>query len=325
MHPELFRIGSFALPSYGFMMAVAFLAALWLLRRRAPSFGIEAETASDIGVWLLLSGLVGAKLLLVIVEWPSYVRSWSDFVSLARAGGVFYGGLIGAVLATAILLRRRRISFWTFADAAAPSVALGQAFGRVGCFLAGCCWGRECSLPWAVTFTSPVAHENVGVPLGIPLHPTQVYEVLGTLAPLRPSRSGSSGAPFSGETFARYVFGYALLRGTIEFFRGDPRGEVLGVMSTSQFIALCGVLAALAIFALRRRIPSAAEAGVSDAPRPARTIRADRGDVGRAARPRAPPPPDGPSRGLAHEDPGMDRRGIGLDRREETEEESPRR
>ncbi|HEY3350893.1 MAG TPA: prolipoprotein diacylglyceryl transferase [Thermoanaerobaculia bacterium] len=256
MHPELFRIGSFALPSYGFMMAVAFVAGLWLLRRRAPSFGIEADTASDIGVWLLLSGLVGAKLLLVIVEWPSYVRSWSDFASLARAGGVFYGGLIGAVLATAILLRRRRISFWMFADAAAPSVALGQAFGRVGCFLAGCCWGRECSLPWAVTFTSPVAHENVGVPLGIPLHPTQVYEILGTLL-LCVLLVRFERRAFSGETFARYVFGYALLRGTIEFFRGDPRGEVLGVMSTSQFIALCGVLAGLAIYALRRRIPPA--------------------------------------------------------------------
>ncbi len=254
MHPELIRIGSFALPSYGFMMAVAFLAALWLLRRRAPSFGIEPETASDIGVWLLLSGLLGSKLLLVIVEWPSYVRSWREFASLVRAGGVFYGGLIGAVLATVVLLRRRRISFWTFADAAAPTVALGQAFGRVGCFLAGCCWGRECALPWAVTFTSPVAHENVGVPLGVPLHPTELYEALGTLV-LCVLLVRFERRAFSGETFARYVVGYALLRGTIEFFRGDPRGEIFGVMSTSQFIALCGVFAGLAIFALRRRTP----------------------------------------------------------------------
>lgn len=257
MHPDLIRIGSFSLPSYGFMIAAAFLAAIWLLRRRAPAFGIEAEAASDVGIWLLLSGLVGAKLLLVIVEWPDYVRSWSGFVSLARAGGVFYGGLLGAIVATVVLLARRRISFWTFADAAAPSVALGQALGRVGCFLAGCCWGRECSLPWAVTFTDPKAHENVGVPLGVPLHPTQVYELAGTfllcVLLIRFERRA-----FSGETFARYVFGYALLRGTIEFFRGDPRGAVFGIMSTSQFIALCGVFAGLAIYALRRRIPSPA-------------------------------------------------------------------
>jgi phosphatidylglycerol:prolipoprotein diacylglycerol transferase len=197
---------------------------------------------------------VGAKALLVIVEWPTYVTSWSGFFNLARAGGVFYGGLLGAIVATVVLLARRRISFWTFADAAAPSVALGQAFGRVGCFLAGCCWGRECTLPWAVTFSSPVAHENVGVPLGVALHPTQVYEVLGTLL-LCGLLICFERRAFSGETFARYVFGYALLRGTIEFFRGDPRGEVLGVMSTSQFIAACGALAGLAIYALRRRIP----------------------------------------------------------------------
>ncbi|MGA7991643.1 MAG: prolipoprotein diacylglyceryl transferase [Thermoanaerobaculia bacterium] len=255
MHPELIRIGSFALPSYGVLMAVAFLAGLWLLRRRAPAFGIGAETASDVGVWLLLSGLVGAKVLLVIVEWPSYVRSWKDFLGLARAGGVFYGGLIGAVLATVILLRRRRIPFFTFADLAAPSVALGQAFGRVGCFLAGCCWGKECTLPWAVTFTDPVAHENVGVPLGVPLHPTQVYEIAGTLL-LCVLLVRFERRRFSGETFAFYVLGYSLLRGTIEFFRGDPRGAVLGIMSTSQFIAVLGILAGTGIFALRRRIPS---------------------------------------------------------------------
>ncbi len=255
MHPELVRIGSFTLPSYGFMMAAAFLAALWLLRRRAPAFGIAVDTASDVGVWLLLAGLLGSKLLLVIVEWPSYVSSWAGFKGLLRAGGVFYGGLIGAVLATVFLLWRRRISFWDFADAAAPSVALGQAFGRVGCFLAGCCWGRTCDLPWAVTFTSPVAHDNVGVPLGIPLHPTQLYEVAGT-ALLCVLLVRFERRAYSGETFARYVFGYALLRGTIEIFRGDPRGEVFGVLSTSQFIALCGVALSVAIRALRRGVPS---------------------------------------------------------------------
>ena len=254
MHPELIRIGTFAIPSYGVMMAVAFLAALWLLRRRAPSFGIEREAASDIGIWLLLSGLLGAKLLLVIVEWPEYVRSWSAFASLARAGGVFYGGLFGAIVATVVLLAKRRISFWTFADAAAPSVALGQALGRAGCLLAGCCWGRECSLPWAITFSDPKAHENVGVPLGLPLHPTQVYEMLGTFL-LCVLLVRFETRRYSGETFARYLLGYAVLRGTIEFFRGDPRGAV-GPFSTSQVIAVCGLAAALAIHLLRRRIPS---------------------------------------------------------------------
>jgi phosphatidylglycerol:prolipoprotein diacylglycerol transferase len=256
MHPELIRVGSFALPSYGVMMALGFLAALWLLRRRSPAFGIPPDVASDIGIWLLLSGLVGSKLLLVIVDWPQYVSSWSGLKDLARAGGVFYGGLIGAVVATALLLRKRAISFFTFADLAAPSAALGQCLGRLGCLLAGCCWGRICTLPWAITFTDEKAHENVGVPLNFPLHPTQIYEALGTLA-LCILLIVFERRRYSGETFVRYLFGYALLRFTIELFRGDPRGSIFGAMSTSQFLALCGVLAAVMLRALRRRTASA--------------------------------------------------------------------
>jgi phosphatidylglycerol:prolipoprotein diacylglycerol transferase len=252
MHPELIRVGSFALPSYGVMMALGFLAALWLLRRRASAFGVAPDVASDIGIWLLLSGLVGAKLLLVIVEWPQYVSSWSGLKDLARAGGVYYGGLIGAVVATAVLLRKRAISFFTFADMAAPSVALGQCLGRVGCLLAGCCWGRICTLPWAITFVDPKAHDNVGVPLNFPLHPTQIYEALGTLV-LCVLLVVLERRRYSGETFVRYLFGYALLRFTIEMFRGDPRGSVFGAMSTSQFIALLGVAAAVTLRALRKR------------------------------------------------------------------------
>ena len=247
MHPELIRIGSFSLPSYGVALAFAFLAAIWLLRRRAPAFGVTPDAAADVGIWLLLSGLLGAKLLLLVVEGPRYLRSWADFLDFLRSGGVFYGGLIGAVAALAVLLRKRRIGFWTFADMAAPAVALGHAIGRMGCFLAGCCWGRECSLPWAITFTDPVAERNVGVPLNVPLHPTQLYESAGLLALCGLLIAlGTRRAP--GRVFAVYLGGYALLRFTIEFFRGDPRGAVLGgALSTSQLIALAGIAAALGI------------------------------------------------------------------------------
>ena len=253
MHPELLRIGSFALPTYGVLLASGFLAALWLLRRRAPAYGVPPDSAADVAIWLLLAGLVGAKLLLLVVEGPRYLTSWDGFVEFLRSGGVFYGGLLGAVVALAVMLRKKSIGFWTFVDMAAPSVALGHAIGRLGCLSAGCCWGRDCRLPWAITFTDPAAERNVGVPLNVPLHPTQIYEaaglfvLCGVLVALGRPR-------FKGQIFATYLGLYGLLRGTIEFFRGDPRGAVLhGAVSTSQVIALGGILAALAIWGLNRK------------------------------------------------------------------------
>jgi phosphatidylglycerol:prolipoprotein diacylglycerol transferase len=130
---------------------------------------------------------------------------------------------------------------------AAPAVALGHAIGRIGCFLAGCCWGRECSSPWAVTFTDPAAERNVGVPLNVPLHPTQLYEALGNLLILALLLTFEN-RRWKGQTFAWYLGAYAILRGTLEFFRGDPRGSVLdGAVSTSQLIALAGLAAAVGI------------------------------------------------------------------------------
>jgi phosphatidylglycerol:prolipoprotein diacylglycerol transferase len=253
VHPELLHIGSFALPTYGVLLASGFLAALWLLRRRALAFGVSPDAAADVAIWLLLAGLVGAKLLLLVVEGPRYLTSWEGFVEFLRSGGVFYGGLLGAVLALAIMLRKKAIGFWTFADMAAPSVALGHAIGRLGCLSAGCCWGRECHLPWAITFTDPVAERNVGVPLHVPLHPTQLYEAAGLLVIC--ALLVALGKPrYRGQIFAVYLGLYALLRGTIEFFRGDPRGSVLnGAVSTSQLIALAGVVAALAIWGVNRK------------------------------------------------------------------------
>jgi phosphatidylglycerol:prolipoprotein diacylglycerol transferase len=267
MHPELIRIGSFVLPTYGVLLAAGFLAALWLVRKRAPAFGVRSDTAGDISIWVLLAGLLGSKLLLVLIEGPArYLGSWGGLVDLAKSAGVFYGGLIGAILVTFLLLRKYGLSFWTFADIAAPAVALGQAIGRLGCFSAGCCWGRECHEPWAVTFTDPAAATNVGVPLDVPLHPTQLYEAVGT-ALLCVVLLKTERRRFPGETFAWYLVGYALLRGTIEFFRGDPRGTLPGTsLSTSQFIALLGLVTAVVILAVQRRKTAPSDAAKATSP-----------------------------------------------------------
>jgi Prolipoprotein diacylglyceryltransferase len=142
MHPELLHLGPIVLPSYGAALGLAFVLGILLLRRRSPEYGIDRETAVDMGIWLILSGLLGAKLLLLVVEGPGYyLGSFRGLLELFRAGGVFYGGLLGALVAAVFFVKVKKVPFLAFADAAAPAVALGQAIGRIGCLTAGCCWG----------------------------------------------------------------------------------------------------------------------------------------------------------------------------------------
>jgi phosphatidylglycerol:prolipoprotein diacylglycerol transferase len=182
---------------------------------------------------------------LVITDFGTFRASPADLLSRARSGGVFYGGLIAAVAVACWYIHRHGMPFWTTCDAFAPGIALGHVTGRLGCFAAGCCYGRPTNVPWAVIFTSPQAAANVGTPLGIPLHPTQLYEsgaeLLILIVLLATERRGR---PFPGRTFWLYMILYAISRYIIEFYRGDPRGVIFGV-STSQFISL--LLAPLAI------------------------------------------------------------------------------
>lgn len=250
MHPELLHLGPIVLPAYGAALGVAFVLGLLLLRRRAPEYGVDRETAVDMGIWLILSGLAGAKLLLLVVEGPGYyLTSFRGLLELFRAGGVFYGGLLGALAAALFFVKVKKVPFLAFADAAAPAVALGQAIGRLGCLAAGCCWGASCTKPWAITFTDTKAAENVGVPLGLPLHPTQLYEALGLFA-LAGLVVWFGKGRVPGRTFSLYLLGAAALRFTVELFRGDPRGTVPGTaLSTSQGIALGLFVLGIAIWA----------------------------------------------------------------------------
>ena len=191
---------------------------------------------------------VGAKLLLLVVDFGYFRDNPGELMTLARSGGVFYGGLIAAVLVAFWYISRHRLPFWTTCDMFAPGIALGHTIGRLGCLMAGCCFGRPTSLPWGITFTDPFAASNVGTPLGVALHPTQLYdagaELLILVFLLATERKGR---PFPGRTFWGYILLYAASRFVIEFFRGDERGIILG-LSTSQFISL--VLAPLSVVML---------------------------------------------------------------------------
>ena len=249
MYPELFNIGPITVYTYGVLLAASYLLGLRLAMSRAKARGLDASRVLDLGIYIIIAALVGAKLLLLVIDFNQFRSSPAELWTLARSGGVFYGGLILAVIVAFWYIHRHRLPFWTTCDVFAPGIALGHVTGRLGCLAAGCCYGKPTDVAWAITFTNPLASSNVGTPLGVPLHPTQIYEagaelliLIFLLATERKRR------PFAGRTFWLYMFLYALSRFVIEFYRGDPRGVVFGVLSTSQFISV--VLAPLSIIML---------------------------------------------------------------------------
>src|SRR6476469_9970195 len=238
MHPILFEIGRFPVYTYGVLLAAAYLLGLQFALMRARARGLNPERVMDLGIWIIISALAGAKLLLLAVEHDTFSSNPAQLLTLLRSGGVFYGGLIAAVAVALWYLRRHRMPMWTVTDVFAPGIALGHVIGRLGCLFAGCCFGKPTTVPWAFTFHNDLAHQNVGTPLGIPLHPTQLYEagaellILGLLLALE--RRGRS---YPGRTFWTYMLLYGVSRFVIEMYRGDPRGMV-GTLSTSQFVSI---------------------------------------------------------------------------------------
>jgi phosphatidylglycerol:prolipoprotein diacylglycerol transferase len=178
MLPKLIEINSFFLPTYGVIVAIAFLAAIAITTRLARRVGLSPEKITNLAIYCAIAGMVGAKLFMFLFDWKLYAADPSQLFTLStlQAAGVYQGGFLIAVLTAVLYARRNALPGFLTLDVFAPGVALGHAIGRLGCFAAGCCWGAECDRPWAVTFRNPQANELTGVPLGIPLHPTQLYE-----------------------------------------------------------------------------------------------------------------------------------------------------
>ncbi len=242
MHPILISIGSFHLPTYGVLLVMAILGGIYTAMRLGRRVGLDSALILDFCTWLILVALVGAKVLMVLTDWSYYRANPGEIFSFSTlmAGGVFYGGFLAALFFTVWYVRVQKLSFWKLADVLAPGVALGQTVGRLGCFSAGCDYGKPTTAPWGVVFSSTFAHEVAGVPLGVRLHPAQLYEsittfvIFGLLLWWFPKRKRN------GDVFLAYVGLYAVARFFLEFLRGDEdRGFVLHhLLSTSQFIAL---------------------------------------------------------------------------------------
>ena len=246
--PLLGELGPVTVYTYGVLLAAAYLLGLQLAMVRGRARGLDQARVLDLGIYIIISALVGAKLLLFITDFRSFVDNPRSLMDLARSGGVFYGGLILAVVVALFYIKRIGLPLWTTCDVFAPGIALGHVVGRFGCFFAGCCYGKPTLVSWAITFTDPYAAANVGTPLNIPLHPTQLYEAGAEgLILLLLLATESKGKRYPGRTFWLYLLLYAISRYIIEMFRGDPRGSIL-IFTTSQFISV--VLAPLAVVML---------------------------------------------------------------------------
>ena len=258
MFPELFRIGNFPINTYGVFLALAFLCAILIAVKLAARDGLPKEKIYDLSLWMLLASLIGSKLLMFLTE-PEYRDHPLQLISLdfLRSGGVFYGGLLGAIITGYFLMKRYKLPWWKTADACAPGIAVGNFFGRLGCFSAGCCWGKPTTLPWGVKFTE-LGHEITGVPIDAHLHPTQLYESFSMLIVFFFLLWLHKHRRFSGQVILLYAVLYSIIRFLIEFLRDDPRGDVFGLttrtgLSTSQLISIVVGLGALVLLIIRWR------------------------------------------------------------------------
>lgn len=258
MFPILFSAGSFRLPTYGVLLAVALVAALFTVVRLGRRERLDEGRLLDLSTWLIVVALLGAKVLMILTDWNYYSQHPGEIFSWAtlEAGGVFYGGFVAAAFFGLWYTRVQHLPVLKCFDVYAPAIALGQSIGRLGCFAAGCDYGKPTAWALGVVFTNPYSHDLVGVPLGVPLHPTQIYESLAALTIFFMLIWRYGRKARDGQVFALYLAFYGVVRFSIEFLRGDEdRGFLFNhLLSTSQFIALLALATSAAMaFALRGR------------------------------------------------------------------------
>jgi phosphatidylglycerol:prolipoprotein diacylglycerol transferase len=245
MHPVLIDFGRFQIYTYGFLIAVGFLTGVLVAKAEARRTGQDPEKIPDISFYLLISAIIGSRLFYVATTPKIFIENPIEIFKIWSGGLVFYGGFIGALIMVLIYVKKHDLSFWKIADVFTPSLALGHFFGRMGCFFAGCCYGKTCDLPWSVTFTDTASL----APIGIPLHPTQLYSAFSNLGIFLFLWFFRKKTRFDGQLFWIYILIYGVIRSFIEMFRGDFRGAfVLDIFSIAQVIGL--VMAATAVWML---------------------------------------------------------------------------
>ena len=258
MYPRIVDLGPVTIHTYGILLAAAFIAGIWITSRNAKREGINPDSIWNLGLLIIFSALVGAKILLLFSDYQYYSQNLREIFSLStlRSAGVYYGGLMLALGSAVFYVLKKRLPARKMADLAAPGIALGQSIARLGCLSAGCCYGKPTHMPWGITFTSQYAYENVGVPLNIPLHPTQIYDSAAAFCLFLFLMWRLARKHIDGQIVLEFLALYALARFAIEFYRDDDRGFVLyGLLSTSQFIAILTFLGSVVLYYFLVRRP----------------------------------------------------------------------
>jgi phosphatidylglycerol---prolipoprotein diacylglyceryl transferase len=247
MHPILFHVGPLTIYSYGVLVAAGVLIGLWYARRQAPHAGLNPDLVWNLGIYMILVALLLAKVWLVVASWDYYIAHPAEIFSLQtfQSGGTFYGGILGAVLTIILYTHFQKMPLLPVLDTIGAAVPLGHVVGRLGCFAAGCCYGKPTSLPWSVTFTNEAAERIAGTPLGVHLHPTQLYEAAVEMLNFIFLVWLGRRQTFKGQIIGTYFLLYGFERGTIEFFRGDPGRTMLfhGAISLMQIVSVGLILA----------------------------------------------------------------------------------
>jgi phosphatidylglycerol:prolipoprotein diacylglycerol transferase len=258
VHPIALNLGSLPIRWYGVMMALAFLTGLWTATRRARLVNVSGDVIADVTLWLMLGGIIGARFVYVTTYWKTEFagQPFSEVFMIQHGGLVYYGGLIGATVAGIGYLFWKKLPVWKIADTLAPSIALGSVFGRIGCLLNGCCYGRACDLPWAIHF--PADHETHG--MGV--HPTEIYDGLLNLVLYIFLAWLFRRKKFDGQIFATYLIIYAVFRSIAEYFRGDyPTDHVHAGLTSAQLVSVPIFIVGLALAAVLSRRAHKKEAG----------------------------------------------------------------
>ncbi len=251
MYPILLQIGNFKIHTYGVLVAFAFLVGIFLAAKEAKRTGVDPEKILDITFYLIIAAIIGSRVLYIILHYPYFLENPLEMIKIWRGGLVFYGGFILALAVVIRYIKKNQLDLWKTFDILAPSIAIGQGIGRLGCFFAGCCYGKETTLPWAITFSHPESLAK----LGVTLHPTQLYSSINAFSIFFILTVAKRYKKFDGFLLWLYVLLYSVTRSIIEFFRGDERGLIFyQSISTSQFIGIIlGITSVFMLFYLGSR------------------------------------------------------------------------